>query len=89
MISKLPIYGTLIYLLLQLKDNREQERKIAIREGFLADPEKKTTLAEAITPVGTCQDMCPDFERVERIVQHAVDKCERVGSYMLMLIAAG
>lgn len=59
--------------------NREKERKDAIRNGFLADPNKPTSLANAITPVGTCQDMCPEFERVERIVQNMVDGCEKVG----------
>lgn len=47
--------------------------------GFLADPDKKTTLDQAITPVGTCEEMCPPFERVERIVQFMVDRCEKVG----------
>ena len=64
----------------QLKKSREQERKDAIKNGFLADPDKPTSLAHAITPVGTCQDMCPEFERVERIVQLMVDNCEKVGS---------
>lgn len=63
----------------QLKKSRERERKDAIKNGFLADPDKPTSLANAITPVGTCQDMCPQFERVERIVQNLVDGSERVG----------
>ena len=63
---------------LQLKHNREGERKDAIRDGFLANPDKPTSLANAITPVGTCQDMCPEFERVERIVQLMVDGSEKV-----------
>ena len=63
---------------LQLKKNREKERKDAIRTGFLANPDKPTSLANAITPVGTCPDMCPEFERVERIVQQMVDGCEKV-----------
>ena len=63
----------------QLKKSRERERKDAIENGFLADPDKPTSLANAITPVGTCQDMCPRFERVERIVQNLVDGSERVG----------
>lgn len=54
------------------------KRKDAIRNGSLADPDKPTSLANAITPVGTCQDMCPEFERVERIVQLMVDGCEKV-----------
>ncbi|KAL8828168.1 MAG: hypothetical protein Q9191_002744 [Dirinaria sp. TL-2023a] len=60
-----------------LKKRREQERKQAIQDGVLADPDKPTSLANAITPVGICQDMCPRFERVERIVQLMVDGCER------------
>ena len=44
----------------------------AIADGFLADPDRPRTLAEAITPVGTCQDMCAEFERVERVVQNDV-----------------
>lgn len=63
----------------QLKKGRDQERKDAITNGFLADPDKPTSLANAITPVGTCQDMCPQFERVERIVQLMVDNAEKVG----------
>ena len=47
-------------------------------DGFLADPEKPTSLANAITPVGICQEMCPEFERVERIVQLMVDANEKV-----------
>ncbi|KAF2142972.1 uncharacterized protein K452DRAFT_226338, partial [Aplosporella prunicola CBS 121167] len=62
----------LLLTLLQLKTNREKERKHAIANGFLADPDKPRTLAEAITPVGTCQDMCAEWERVERIVQKDV-----------------
>lgn len=55
-----------------LKKNRETERAEAIANGLLADPDRPRTLAEAITPVGTCQDMCPEFERVERVVQNDV-----------------
>jgi hypothetical protein len=58
-------------------------RKKMIREGLLADPDKPTTLENAITIVGTCEDMCPLHERVERIVQQMVDKCEKVRSDMI------
>lgn len=63
---------------MQLKTTREAERVKAIKDGSLADPEKKTSLDKAITPVGTCTEMCPEFERVERIVQNMVDKAEKV-----------
>ena len=61
-----------------MKQAREQERKQAIKDGFLADPDKPRSLKNAITTVGTCQDMCPEFERVERIVQLMVDGCEKI-----------
>lgn len=44
----------------------------------MADPNQPTSLNKAITPVGTCDQMCPEFERVERIVQKMVDKSEKV-----------
>ncbi|KAL9612104.1 MAG: hypothetical protein Q9167_003291 [Letrouitia subvulpina] len=62
----------------KLRKKRDEERHHAIREGLLADPDKPTTLANAITIVGTCKDMCPEFERVERILQQMVDECEKV-----------
>nr|POE76230.1 sac3 family protein 1 [Quercus suber] len=48
---------------------REVEREQAIAKGILAHPDKRRTLAEAVTPVGTCMDMCPEYERAERVVQ--------------------
>lgn len=51
---------------------------MAIKRGLMADPNQPTSLNQAITPVGTCTSMCPDFERVERIVQKMVDKSEKV-----------
>ncbi|KAI9837544.1 MAG: hypothetical protein M1819_007195 [Sarea resinae] len=65
----------------KLKKDRENERREAIAQGFLADPNKAVSLADAITPVGTCQDMCPEFERVERIVQNEVKGPEKVTIY--------
>ncbi|KAI7053690.1 hypothetical protein KC352_g45073, partial [Hortaea werneckii] len=61
----------------QLEKARDRERKDAIAKGFIADPNKARTLAEAITPVGTCRDMCAEFERVERTIQFDVKPEER------------
>ncbi|KAL8657908.1 MAG: hypothetical protein Q9226_001458 [Calogaya cf. arnoldii] len=61
-----------------LGEHRKQERKDAIADGTLADPDKPTTLANAITIVGTCQHMCAEYERAQRIVQFMVDNCEKV-----------
>ncbi|KAJ8610195.1 hypothetical protein MRB53_038696 [Persea americana] len=55
-----------------LKKRRESERAQAIKDGRMADPNKPTSLADAITMVGTCKDMCPEFERLERTVQNDV-----------------
>lgn len=68
---------------IQLKKRREQERLDAIANGFLADPNRPRSLAEAITPVGTCQDLCAEFERLERIVQNDVWEAEKVGLFRL------
>ena len=57
---------------IQLTKAREREREDAIRQGLVADPEKPRALSEAITPVGTCQDMCAEYERVQRVVQDDV-----------------
>lgn len=51
---------------------REQERANAIRQGQIADPDKPRSLSEAVTPAGICQDMCAEYERVQRVVQKDV-----------------
>ncbi|KAJ6110303.1 hypothetical protein N7486_002538 [Penicillium sp. IBT 16267x] len=61
----------------QLKVDRANQRQRAIKDGQMADPNQPTSLNKAITPVGTCASMCPEFERVERIVQKMVDKSEK------------
>ncbi|KAF4215506.1 hypothetical protein CNMCM8980_007047 [Aspergillus fumigatiaffinis] len=61
----------------RLKLDRAKQREQAIRKGQMADPNQPTSLNQAITPVGTCTSMCPEFERVERIVQKMVDKSEK------------
>ncbi|KAF4277336.1 hypothetical protein KXW65_007067 [Aspergillus fumigatus] len=61
----------------KLKLDRAKQREQAIRKGQMADPNQPTSLNQAITPVGTCTSMCPEFERVERIVQKMVDKSEK------------
>ena len=63
---------------MQLKLDRAKQRQRAIRDGQMADPNQPTSLKKAIRPVGTCASMCPEFERVERIVQKMVDRSEKV-----------
>ncbi|KUL84691.1 hypothetical protein ZTR_07600 [Talaromyces verruculosus] len=61
----------------KLKLDRIKKRENAIKQGQMADPNQPTLLNKAITPVGTCTAMCPEFERVERIVQKMVDRAEK------------
>ncbi|PCG92555.1 SAC3/GANP/Nin1/mts3/eIF-3 p25 [Penicillium occitanis (nom. inval.)] len=61
----------------KLKLDRIKKRENAIKQGQMADPNQPTLLNKAITPVGTCTTMCPEFERVERIVQKMVDRAEK------------
>lgn len=49
-----------------------KDRAEAIRNGTYADPDVPRKLSEAITLVGTCPDMCPEYERVMRVVQNDV-----------------
>ncbi|KAF2171077.1 hypothetical protein M409DRAFT_64043 [Zasmidium cellare ATCC 36951] len=55
-----------------MSSHRDQERKDAIVHGLMSDPDKQIGLSEAITIVGTCQDMCPENERVLRTVRNEV-----------------
>ena len=42
------------------------------------DPMKPKRLEDAITIVGTCMDMCPEFERYRRERENNLDKWECV-----------
>jgi hypothetical protein len=63
----------------QLKIKREAERKVAVAKGLIDDPDKPRSLSEAIHFVGTCPDMCPEFEMHQREFQNNVEKWEIVG----------
>ncbi|KAH9946750.1 SAC3/GANP/Nin1/mts3/eIF-3 p25 family-domain-containing protein [Amylocystis lapponica] len=60
----------------ELVKAREVERKRAIAEGKMDDPLVSKRLDEAITMVGTCQDLCPRFERYRRERENNLDKWE-------------
>lgn len=59
------------------KDYRAKARDCLIRSGFIDDPEKPKKLSEAIDFRGTCEGMCPEFEKVTRIVEHDVKDAEK------------
>lgn len=59
------------------KAYRARVRTCLIRNGYLDDPDKPKKLSEAIDFKGTCEDMCPEFEKVTRIVEHDVQSAEK------------
>ncbi len=56
---------------------REKAMRSLIRAGLFDDPDKKRRLSEAINFKGICEEMCPDWDKVTRIVQHDVKKEEK------------
>ncbi|RPB05722.1 hypothetical protein L873DRAFT_1662166 [Choiromyces venosus 120613-1] len=60
----------------KMKKDRVKERRDAIANGTIDDPDVPKKLEDALDFLGTCMDMCPEFERVERSVQHSVDPLE-------------
>lgn len=56
----------------------EVDRRRYIEQGLMADPDKPTTLDHAITPVGTCTEMCPENERVDRMYEMQFELAESV-----------
>lgn len=55
---------------------REQERTDAIRKGLIDDPDRPKALEDAQIFIGTCQDMCPMYEREQREFQNDVKRWE-------------
>ena len=62
--------------LAELKKIRAQQRNEYIAAGVLPDPERPGALSEASQFRGTCMDMCPEYERLEREVQKELDRLE-------------
>lgn len=62
----------------ELKENRAKEREKAIKQGAIADPNHRRRLEHAITLIGTCMDMCPEYERHEREYQQSLEKFEKI-----------
>ncbi|KAE9374765.1 hypothetical protein N431DRAFT_543996 [Stipitochalara longipes BDJ] len=71
---------TMLKLHNDYKVYRSQARTALIRAGLLDDPDKPKKLSEALEFKGTCEDMCPDFERVSRIMDLRIDPNEKEGN---------
>ena len=62
--------------LAKLKTLHAQKRETYMAEGVLPDPARPDHLQNATKLVGTCMDMCPEYERLEREVQKELDRFE-------------
>lgn len=62
----------------ELKHQRDAQRLLYIRQGILPDPDKAQDLSAAKSLLGTCLEMCPEFEREEREFQNEGDTLEMV-----------
>lgn len=60
-----------------LKKMREIERKVMESKGLVDKAELSKSLNDAIVFRGTCQDMCPIFERARRSVENNVVRYEK------------
>jgi hypothetical protein len=60
----------------QSRDYRAKLRQNLIQSGLLDDPTKAKKLSEAINFKGTCEEMCPIFERATRINESDVKQAE-------------
>lgn len=47
------------------------------------DPNRRKTLQDSIRKIGTCQQMCDEKERVDRMFENLVDLAETVRLYGL------
>jgi hypothetical protein len=70
----------MIKLFNDYKTYRAKVRAALIRASLLDDPDKPKKLSEALEFKGTCEDMCPDFERASRIMDLRIDPNELEGN---------
>ncbi|KAJ9070842.1 actin cytoskeleton and mitosis protein, variant 2 [Entomophthora muscae] len=61
----------------ELKKARPALKQKYIDAKLMLDPDVKTHVANAITIKGICEDMCPEFERYQRIFSNDVNIYER------------
>jgi len=61
----------------ETKEYRAKVRKVLMNNGLIDDPDKPKRLSEAIDFKGTCEEMCPRFEQITRIMEHDVKNAEK------------
>ncbi|KXS18868.1 hypothetical protein M427DRAFT_177974 [Gonapodya prolifera JEL478] len=59
-----------------MKADRERLKRSYVAQGKMADPDLPRSLDDAVHMEGECEEMCPVFERYERVSQQGVDSWE-------------
>lgn len=59
------------------KAYRERARKSLMRADLIDDPDKRRRLDEALVFKGICEDFCPEWEKITRIVEHDIRRPEK------------
>lgn len=59
------------------KAYREKARKSLIRAGLIDDPDQRRTLQQALDFRGISEEMCPEWEKITRIVEYDVRNPEK------------
>lgn len=59
------------------KEYRAKVRNVLMSKGLIDDPDKPKKLSEAIDFKGTCEEMCPRFEQITRIMERDVKTLEK------------
>ena len=59
---------------------RDKVRESLVKAGLIDDPKVRKRLDEAIDFKGICEEMCPEYEKIERIFQHNVMMAEKAES---------
>ncbi|CAK7264860.1 actin cytoskeleton and mitosis protein [Sporothrix epigloea] len=59
---------------------RDDVRKSLVKAGLIDDPKVRKRLDQAIDFKGICEEMCPEYEKIERIFQHNVMMAEKAES---------
>lgn len=63
------------------KKYESRVRTSLIKAGLIDDPDVRKKLSDAIDFRGICEDMCPEGEKVSRIVEHDVKQPERTQDF--------
>lgn len=67
-------------LRVKYKKYESRVRESLVKAGLIDDPNVRKKLSDAIDFRGICEDMCPEGEKISRIVEHDVKLPERIRS---------